>query len=55
MTEQYLYQLIRQSGEIIDGIFDIEFLSAGTDNFATFTAEIANKNRCGVPSAGRGP
>ena len=31
LTDQNTYQLIRQSGEIDDGIFEIEFLAAGAE------------------------
>ena len=34
VTEQRLYQLIRQSGPIVDRQFDIEFLDAGVEAFA---------------------
>lgn len=34
VTEQRLYQLIRQSGPIVDRLFEIEFLDAGVEVFA---------------------
>lgn len=34
VTEQRLYQLIRQSSPIVDRLFEIEFLDAGVDVFA---------------------
>jgi hypothetical protein len=34
VTEQRLYQLIRQSGPISDRQFEIEFLDAGVEAFA---------------------
>jgi len=34
VTEQRLYQLIRQSGPIVDRTFEIEFLDAGVEAFA---------------------
>ncbi len=34
VTEQRLYQLIRQSGDIEDRTFDVEFLDPGVEAFA---------------------
>jgi hypothetical protein len=34
VTSQRLYQLIRQSGDISDHTFEIEFLDAGVDAFS---------------------
>ena len=34
ITEQRLYQLIRQAGPIADRTFEIEFLDAGVEAFA---------------------
>jgi hypothetical protein len=34
VTDQRLYQLIRQSGPIADGQFEIEFLDSGVEAFA---------------------
>ena len=34
VTEQRLYQLIRQSGSITDRLFEIEFLDFGVEAFA---------------------
>ena len=34
VTEQRLYQLIRQSGSITDRLFEIEFLDSGVEAFA---------------------
>jgi hypothetical protein len=34
VTEQRLYQLIRQNGEITDRTFEIEFLDSGVEAFA---------------------
>ena len=34
VTEQRLYQLIRQPGSIVDRTFEIEFLDAGVEAFA---------------------
>ena len=33
LTDQNTYQLIRQSGEIDNGIFEIEFLEAGAEAY----------------------
>jgi len=34
VTEQRLYQLVRQSGPIVDRQFEIEFLDSGVEAFA---------------------